>query len=172
MKKLFLLLFVMTACNNKNGDNMQSQYGTGGENACQFVKEQVPGLREDIAKIEVIGEDSLLGDLGLTFASIRAGDIKMGYYQGKVSYDEMSRVLDSCQTELMYVEQSWKYGNISKKQERFKYQWKKVYTVRVTMKSGVKKEPRVMMENDGITPLILEMDFFSKLDKYRTLFTY
>lgn len=169
MKKVFLLAIalLLVSCNTE-----QTKFGQGGSNACQFVKEQVPELREDIDKIEVISEDSLLTDIGLTFASIRAGEIKLAYYEGKVSFDEMSRVLDSCKAELMYVEQSWQYGNVSKKLEKFKYQWRKVYTVRVTMKSGTTKEPRVLMDQDGITPRRLESEFIDGLRQYQIDFTY
>ena len=168
MKRLFLLIIpLLVSCNTE-----QMKYGQGGRNDCQYVKEQVPELREDIASVEVIKEDSLLSDIGLTFASIRAGEIKNAYYQCMVSYDEMSRVLDSCKAELMYVEQSWQYGNVSKKLKKFMYQWRKVYTVRVTMKSGVTKEPRVLMDQDGITPRRLESEFINDLRQYHIDFTY
>jgi hypothetical protein len=44
--------------------------------------------------------------------------------------------------------------------------WRKVYKVLVTMKSGDTKEPRVLMDNDGITPKMLEMDFGKQLEEY------
>ena len=159
--------FIFIGCNSD-----RTRYGQGGENAIQFVKEQVSELRNDIDKIEVIGEDSLLTDLGLTFASIRAAKIKAAYYEGRVSYDEMDRVLDSCKVELMVVEQSWKYGTVSKKIKKYEYQWRKVYTIRVTMKSGVTKEPRVLMDQDGVTPRKLESDFMLDLLKYNSDFAY
>jgi len=159
--------FIFVGCNND-----RTRYGQGGENAIQFVKEQVPELSNDINKIEVIGEDSLLTDLGLTFASNRAASIKAAYYEGRVSYDEMERVLDSCKAELMVVEQSWKYGTVSKKIKKYEYQWRKVYTIRVTMKSGVTKEPRVLMDQDGVTPRKLESDFMLDLLNYNSYFTY
>ena len=171
MKRIMIIViavsFIFVGCNND-----RTRYGQGGENAIQFVKEQVPELSNDINKIEVIGEDSLLTDLGLTFASNRAASIKAAYYEGRASYDEMGRVLDSCKAELMVVEQSWKYGTVSKKIKKYKYQWRKVYTIRVTMKSGVTKEPRVLMDQDGITPRILENDFMLNLLNYNSYFTY
>ncbi len=171
MKKIIttvvLAAFFMLGC-----DNDRMKYGQGGVNAIQFVKEQVPELSNDIDKIEVIGEDSLLTDLGLTFASNRAASIKAAYFEGRISYDEMSRVLDSCKAELMVVEQSWKYGTVSKKIKKYEYQWRKVYTIRVTMKSGVTKEPRVLMDQDGVTPRIVESDFMLDLLKFNSYFTY
>lgn len=169
MKKALLIIMLLTAlaCSSE-----QRKYGQGGRNACQFVKEQVPGLRDDIKKVEVIEEDSLLSDLGLTFASMRAGIIKTAYYEGRISYEEMDRVLDSCRAELMFVEQSWKYGTVSTKVEKFRNQWRKIYTVRVTMKSGDTKEPRVLMEQDGVTPRKLESDFMLDLLHYYSIFSY
>lgn len=161
------VFFIFVGCNSD-----RTRYGQGGANAIQFVKERVPELKNDIDKIEVIGEDSLLTDLGLTFASIRAANIKAAYYEGRVSYDEMDRVLDSCKAELMVVEQSWKYGTVSKKIKKYEYQWRKVYTIRVTMKSGVTKEPRVLMDQDGVTPRKLESDFMLDLLNYNSYFTY
>lgn len=170
MKKVLFLLLAMAsmmACNSE-----QNKYGIGGQNACQFVKEKVANQSDNIKNIEVIAEDSLLSDIGLTFATIRASNIKAAYYAGMIPYNEMSRVLDSCKAELMYVEQSWKYGTVSKKLKKFEYQWRKAYTVRVTMKSTVTKETRVLMDHDGITPRMLEMDFFDELRQHQIDFTY
>jgi len=169
MKKVLfsiaILMMSMTACNN-------SPYGEGGYNACQFVKEQVPELRNDIVSVEVIAEDSLLSDIGLTFASGRAAKIKNAYNEGRISYNEMDRVLDSCKAELMAVEQSWKYGTVSKRIKKYKNQWRKVYTVKVMMKSGIIKTPRVLMEQDGLTPQKIESDFMINLMEYNTLFSF
>ena len=169
MRRLLLLLTllaIVVSC-----DVTSSKYGQGGKNAAQFVKEMVPSNRDDIESIETISEDSLLSDIGLMFAQNRLSSIKSAYYNNKIPYSEVDRVVDSCIIELMYVEQSWKYGNISKKMEKFNGQWRKVYTVRVTMKSGIIKEPRVLMEQDGITPRMIERDFEDKLRRYRISFS-
>lgn len=44
--------------------------------------------------------------------------------------------------------------------------WRKVYTIRVTMKSGSTKEPRVLMDQDGITPRCMEKEFEKELKDY------
>lgn len=170
MKYLFVFftIAVMASCNNISNN----PFGQGGKNAAQFVKEEVPEQRDNIASIETIAEDSLLSDIGLTFASIRAERIKVAFFEGSISRDEADRVLDSCKAELMAVEQSWKYGAVSKKIKKYEYQWRKVYTVRVTMKSGEIKEPRVLMDQDGITPRMLESDFVLGLLKYNTYFNF
>ena len=166
MKKVLMTMVVaaIVGCSS-------SPYGQGGENACQFVKEQVPGLRDDIAKIEVVAVDTLLSDIGLMFATTRAGNVKLAYYDGKLSYAEMDRVLDSCQVELMHVENSWRYG-VTPKDKKHRSQLRKVYTVRVTMKSGDMKEPRILMDEDGVTPRLMEMDFFDKLRKHQITFSH
>ena len=164
MKKvlLFLLqLVVFTGCNTE-----QSKYGIGGQHACQFVKEQVPELREDISSVEVIGEDSMICDIGLMFGFNRVHEAETMYYDGKITRSELDQVLDSMNLELTFVENSWKYGTPETYGNKFDGQWRKVYTVRVTMKSGVTKEPRVLMEQDGITPRMIERDFEKKLQNY------
>lgn len=158
---LFVILVGLSACHTE-----QSKYGIGGRNACQFVKEQVPGLREDISNIEVIGEDSMICDIGLGFGFDRVYEAEKLYYVDKMSRQELDRVLDSMNLELTFVENSWKYGTPKTYGNKFDGQWRKVYTVRVTMKSGVIKEPRVLMDQDGTTPRMMEKDFEMKLQKY------
>jgi len=50
--------------------------------------------------------------------------------------------------------------------KKYDGQWRKVYTIRVTMKSGITKEPRVMMDKDGLTPRIMEKDIEKILDDF------
>ena len=58
----YLMTLALVAC-----DNTSSQYGQGGRNAAQFVKEQAPEVAQNAESIEVTGEDSLLCDIGLMF---------------------------------------------------------------------------------------------------------
>ena len=89
MKKvLLLLLLAFTACNTE-----QMKYGQGGRNACQFVKEQVPELREDIKSVEVIEEDSLLSDIGLTFELNRLLKAEGDFYEGKITDNQFEDVI-------------------------------------------------------------------------------
>ncbi len=163
MKKYLAIaiLIVLTGCNQT-----QMKYGQGGKNACLFVKEQVPELREDISSVEVIGEDSMICDIGLMFGFNRVHEAEMMYYDSKITRSELDQVLDSMNLELTFVENSWKYGTPETYGNKFDGQWRKVYTVRVTMKSGVTKEPRVLMEQDGITPRMIEREFEKKLQNY------
>ena len=51
-------------------------------------------------------------------------------------------------------------------QPKYDYQWRKVYKVQVTMKSGDTKTPRVLMDQDGITPRCLEKEFEKTLQEH------
>lgn len=164
MRKFYFLMAALAvfSCSGK--------YGKGGDNAAQFVREQVPGLRADIERIEVVGVDTLLSDVGLMFASNRASSAKMAFYAGRLSYDEVDFVLDSCAAELLHVNNSWRYGVTPKGDGKYASQLRIVYTIRVTMKSGQVKEPRVLMEADGVTPRMLERDFETELLNYQSMF--
>ena len=52
------------------------------------------------------------------------------------------------------------------KLEKYQFNFRKVYTVRVTMKSKVSKEIRVMMDKDGIIPWYTESEFADNLKQY------
>lgn len=168
MKKVLLItvtFFVFVSCQQN-----VSKYGQGGRNAVQFIKEQVPGLQDDIESIEVIEEDSLLCDIGLTFASVQLARAESEYYEGKISRQGLDNIIDSVSNAIKDVQYSWQYGIVVndslRKIPKYESQWRKVYKVCVTMKSGVKKYPRVLMDNDGITPRCVEKDFEKNIQKY------
>lgn len=159
MKKLLLFVAVMLVV---SCSQVANKYGQGGRNAVQFVKEQVPSLNDDIESIEVIEEDSLLSDIGLIFGSTMLAKSSAEFQKGTLSKDKFKAIIDSLAHDATDVEYSWRFSNVINDSLRAlqKYcgQWRKVYTVRVTMKSGTTKEPRVMMDNDGITPRMIERD--------------
>lgn len=165
MKKGLLLLMatVIVACSD-------NRYGTGGRNACQFVKEHVPGLRDDIASVEVIEEDSLLSDFGMIFGSTLLAKSCAEFQERKLSKDEFRNIIDSLAHDATDVTYSWQFSNVIndslKTLKRYDGQWRKVYKVRVTMKSGDMKEPRVMMDNDGITPRMMERDIEKAIEDF------
>ncbi len=156
---------------NGNGGTGLVDYGRGGENACQFVREQVPELREDIESVEVVGVDSLLSDSWLAFDRARFAIARSNYLKGEMSSDEYMGIIDERQQILSDVENSWVYGIVVndslKTLKKYDNVWRKVYKVKVKMKSGVIKEPRVLMDNDGETPRMLEKDFEMDLKEYR-----
>lgn len=161
MKRRIIILTAMVAM-AVSCDQMSNKYGRGGDNACQYVKEQVPGLREDIASVEVIEEDSLLSDIGLIFGRTILAKSSAEFQEGTLSKDKFKAIIDSLAHDATDVEYSWRFSNVINDSlralQRYSGQWRKVYTVRVTMKSGTTKEPRVMMDNDGITPRMIERD--------------
>lgn len=177
MKKRVLVgllgLVGLMGCVNGNGNVGTGlvDYGMGGENACQFVKEQVPELREDIESVEVVEEDSLLSDSWLAFDRARFAIARSNYLKGEMSSDEYMGIIDERRQILSDVQNSWVYGIVVndslKTLKKYDNVWRRVYKVNVKMKSGVIKEPRVLMDNDGETPRMLEKDFEMELDEYR-----
>lgn len=167
MKNFFIIaiLFVLTGCNQT-----QMKYGQGGKNACQFVKEQVPGLRDDIQDLEVIAEDSLLCDFGMTFGDLTLSKQGAAFLKGEISKDELSATIDSVAKAATDVEYSWRFSNVVndslKQLPKYDGLWRKVYTVKVTMKSGTTKEPRVLMDTDGKTPRMMERDMEKAIEEH------
>lgn len=167
MKKFYViaLLMVLTGCNQT-----KMRYGQGGENACQYVKEQVPDLREDIQSVEVIAEDSLLCDIGMSFGDITLSKQSEAFLNGEISKDELSATIDSISKAATDIEYSWRFSNVVNDSLRQlpKYDglWRKVYTVKVTMKSGTIKEPRVLMDTDGKTPRMMERDMEKAIEEH------
>lgn len=167
-KSLYAVILIgvaIAAC-----DKTMREWGQGGVNACQFVQEQVPELREDIESIKIIEEDSLLGDLMLSWG--QASFVKAGrdFWQGNINKVEYQHIIDSTCQVLQDVQNSWSFGNVVndslKQLTKYDGCWRKVYKVLVTMNSGVSKSPRVLMDTDGITPRMLEKDFEHQLQQY------
>ena len=167
MKKFYVisLLMVMVACSQT-----KMRYGQGGENACQYVKEQVPGLREDIQSVEVISEDSLLCDIGISFGDIALSKQGAAFLKGEIGKDELSATIDSIAKAATDIEYSWRFSNVVndslRQLSKYDGMWRKVYTVKVTMKSGTIKEPRVLMDTDGKTPRMMECDMEKAIEEH------
>lgn len=174
MKKRVLLgllgLVGLMGCVNGNVGTGLVDYGRGGENAVEFVREQVPELREDIESVEVIEEDSLLSDVALAFDAAKFARAGADYWSGVISREEYRSIIDERAQLLQDIQNSWQFSSVVNDSlmglKKYKSEWRKVYRVRVTTKSGVVKEPRVLMDNDGVTPRMLEKDFGVKLDEY------
>ena len=172
MKKvLFLIVAMMVLASCNSGFKVgKPLVDVGGENACQFVKEQVPELREDIESVEMVEVDSLLCDTWLCFDSPKFIQASIDFYKGKLSESNYLQMISERSQLLSDVENSWMYGSVVndslKKLEKYNGEWRKVYKVKVTMKSGVTREPRVLMDNDGVTPRMLESEFERSLSKY------
>lgn len=166
-KKVFIGLVGLMGCVD-GGMN----YGKGGEHAIQFVKEQVPGLRDDIASVEVIEEDSLLSDIALVYDARSFAKAGADFWQGTISREDYRRIIDERERLLNDIEYSWRcplvVNDSLKRLGKFDGMWRKVYRVLVTMKSGDTREPRVLMDGDGITPRMMEVDFERQLEEYHS----
>lgn len=167
MKRIAIItitLLAMVAC-------QQSKFGQGGENAEQYVREQFSSLREDIDDVEAIGEDSLLSDIALSFEQVRFAKAGADFWEGKISRKEYEKLIDEREQLLQDVLYSWQYPMVVndslRRLDKFDGMWRKVYKVRITMKSGVTKETRVLMDEDGVTPRETESDFCKLLEDYQ-----
>lgn len=167
MKNLLIIgiLLVLTGCNQT-----QIKYGKGGMNACQYVKERVPESRNDIQSVEVIEDDSLLCDLGMLFGDITLSKQGAAFLNGEISKDELSATIDSVAIVATDIGYSWRFSSVIndslRKLPKYDGMWRKVYTVKVTMKSGITKEPRVLMDTDGITPRMLDRDLEKAIEEH------
>lgn len=172
MKKVLMILMMcaMAACSTND-----MKYGQGGRNACQFVKEQVPELRDDIDEAEVIEEDSLLTDLYLDSGDMALHKGEVDYYEGRISRQQLDSIIDSVSVALKDLEWSWTLGiavnDSLKKLDKYKTQWRKVYKIQVAMKSGMTKHPRVMMDYDGVTPYCMEKDIERSVQEHTNTLT-
>ena len=156
VRYLFLTL-VLVACNNTS-----LKYGQGGQNAVQFVKEQVSEIAQNAESIEVTGEDSLLCDIGLMFGLNDVHKALEKYNNGEISLKEARAVRDSVMHDGADVENTWNYGSIVtdslKRLTKYEGQWRKV-----KMKSQTTDEIRVLMDEDGTTPRYTDKQFSRSL---------
>lgn len=163
---MVMLPAVLWACNQ----GQSRDYGQGGNNACEYVREKSDLDREDIASVDVVGEDSLLGDSWLANDAYMFANATLKYLQGMMSVDDYASIVDERLTLLHDVAGSWDYGRLVNDSLRClpKYDnvWRRVYVVRVTMKSQTSRDIRVLMENDGVRPRMTEEELIGELDRY------
>lgn len=166
MKKAFLFIIaaMLIGCQGGNG------FGQGGKNAAQYVKEQVPNQADNIASIETIAEDSLLCDMGFSFAEMQLSKKGLELMQGTIKAEEYEALIDSISHAATDITYSWQFSDVVNdslmKLPQYEFLWRKAYTVRVTMKSGDTREPRVLMDNDGITPRMMEVDMQKAIEDH------
>ena len=130
MKKVLLTIALLaaglTACNTE-----QMKYGQGGKNACQFVKEQVPELRDDIESVEVICVDTFLCDRSLSLDAVVFANASLDFGQGRMSKDKYQSVVDDFSRRHRDIVRSWTYGratndslrNIKKYDNNWRRKW-------------------------------------------------
>lgn len=164
MKRILIIAFaVLTIAGCE-----QMKYGQGGRNACQFVKEQMTGQRDDIESVNVVGLDTLLGDIMIIFTQRGLAEARYEFVsEGKGNFYEKLMEMNQYVYDLT---NSWEFPSIYndslRKLEIYEECWRKVYVVEVKMKSGTSKQVKVLMENDGVTPRMLEKDFRKEINKY------
>lgn len=168
MKKVSSILIVLTLIGC--GQVTISKYGQGGKNAAQYVREQMPELRDDIESLETTGEDSLLTDRMLSYGRVQFSQARVDFSEDNINREQYQQIIDSTANVLRDVRNSWIYGIVVndslRKLKQYEDNWAKVYTVTVKMKSGVEKEFRILMDNDGITPRMTQKEFGQKLQEY------
>lgn len=168
MKKILFVMAVavMTACNVS-----QMKYDAGGRNACQYVKEKMYLSDEDIQRIEVTKEDSLLSDSWLSWDRAKFSQAGVDFLEDKISTDEYREIVEERSELLNDVMNSWSIvgmvvNDSLRRLQKYNDVWRKVYTVSITMKSGTMRETRVIMDRDGITPRMTENEFAHTIKKY------
>ena len=166
MKQLFLfvtILFGIIACK-------QSPYGQGGKNAIQFLKEQATASAEDIESIEVTGEDSLLCDRALTLNEVALAKAGADYAAGNINKDNYQAIIDKFSQIATDISFSWQYSiavnDSLRKLDKYDSDWRKVYEVTTTMKSGTTVTTRILMDSDGMTPRMTEKQFAEELNEW------
>lgn len=168
MKKFLVTLITLSLIGC--GQVGVNKFGQGGKNAAQYVHEQVPNLKEDIESMETTAEDSLLTDRMLSLGQLQFAQAGADFWQDKINREQYQDIIDNTSQALQDVQNSWLYGVVVndslRKLEKYEYNWAKVYTVTIHMKSGVKKDVRVLMDQDGTTPRMTEDQFGMELHEY------
>lgn len=167
MKKVFTIIFAAMVIGCQGGGG----FGQGGKNAAQYVKEQVPIQADNIASIETIAEDTLMSDMGFEFAEMELSKKGTELINGTIKVDDYISVMDSVSNAVTDVVFSWQFGKVAndslKSLPKYDGIWRKVYTVRLTMKSSDTKEYRVLMDDDGITPRMMESDMIQSVEDHK-----
>lgn len=163
---LMLFMLCITACNQMPSNG----FGQGGKNAAQFVREQTQELKSEIESIETTFEDSLLTDRIVSFGQIQFAKAGTDYWEDKITSEQYQNIIDSSANVIQDIQYSWQFSNVIndslKLLSKYSDNWAKVYTVTVTIKSGIKKDIRILMDKDGITPRMTEKQFEDELQDY------
>ena len=167
MKKILLatVIAILTA---------SSEADQGKQNACKYVREQIPQQADNIKSVEVIGVDSVLTTLLLSFGASEIYTEKTKLLDNEISSDQWLTFVDSMMTVGSDVTHSWimdKSDNDSLRLlPKYKGSWRKAYMVQVTMKSGATKQYRVCMDQDGVTPAMTADDIVKKSEEFYNAF--
>ena len=167
MKKVLTILLALAiiSCTGNQGER----------NACQFVRENAGLYADNIKDVEVVGKDSVIQLMfeGAIAATRWADFMELtstGEFGGK-DVSAYKAFLDSMMQKYSDAVLSWEGSFLVADSVRHKYDWRQVYTVKVTMKSGSTKTTRVLMNRDRITPHLLERDAIKELNSLGTSLT-
>jgi len=159
MKKfatITIMLMVLISC-------QQSKYGRAGDNAIQYLREQMTGQMDNIESMEIIKEDSVLSSILLSFAETEFHMENVKYLNDEISPEQYRAFVDSIDRVLTDVTRSWvmdqEWGDSLKRLDKYASSWRKAFIVQVTMKSGSQSQHRVCMDQDGTTPSETEEQF-------------
>ncbi|MBR6179590.1 MAG: hypothetical protein IKR05_10910 [Prevotella sp.] len=149
-----------------NSSTTSNKYGESGANAIQYVTESTDIQSENIESIDITSVDSLLTDDILDEKAFK--EKCDAFYEQKISKDEFGKIVDEAAITMRDLYSSWRYGERNdslRKLSQYNGAWRLVYTITVTTKSTAQHNVRVLMKEDGITPLMTEKDFKEKMNK-------
>ena len=135
MKKIVtitVMLLAIMSCSSK--------FGKGGDNAAQYVREQMPELVKDAVSVEAVNTDTIsVYDIDTLTKELESKnlDVELGIATDK----ELTAFADSIS----------RFGEV-----------RIVYIVTIIAKSSKKEDVKVVMEKDGETPYML-YDEYEKL---------
>ena len=165
MKKIAtitIMLLMLVAC-------QQSKNDQAGDNAIQYVREQLNDQKENIKSVEVTLEDSVLFDKMLALVASDVNMQHVNYLGNDISLKEYHCYLDSIDRMMNDYTKSWimdkEWSDSLKQLPKYKDTWHKAFIVEVTMKSNKTLAYRVCMEKDGITPLITSEEYMKQRDE-------
>lgn len=135
MKKvLFLAVIAVVSCGSK--------FGEGGDNAAQYVREQMPELTKDAASVEAVKCDTFgICDIQKVMRELELKELEAE--SQVIKYSDLSKFVDSI--------------------DMYAYNDKRLlYTVVVTAKSNKRDSIKVIMDKDGIAPQMLYNEYIKK----------
>lgn len=156
MKRIIFAVMIVAAIVGCSQE--KSKCDQAGENAIQYLYEQMTEKREDVKSVEIVKEDSVLGGFMLSILEMEVSSEYSKYLFNEISTSQFREFHDSMRTLFFDIANSWimdKNENDSLKQLlKYRDKWRKAYLLEVTMKSNKKLQDRVCMDSDGVTPLM------------------
>ena len=108
---LLLSTFLMFSCNNSV--KTIEVKDEGAINACQFLREQLGSLSDNIDSMEVLGVDSLLSDIQPMFeqsSMLRSG---IDFLENKINSKEYQKRIENYQSSIERIMKSWLYQSFN-----------------------------------------------------------